>query len=184
MPKYIGLGVGEKFSYAAERQEGTFMLIDSSGITLLLNYNHVKPSEIEHWLNPIHDIEFRFVVKNGLFLLLAKVEGEQWIEFPYCPQIDDSYYLEPIHNDHQGYLTTMIITDKITTEIKGMRTFGLGNQFSKKLKYTLDSLIELEPELSVSDYYYRYGQLLNTYTTKDLVNYADSKYLLRGTTNK
>lgn len=172
------LKVGSKYEYALMHPEGCQLQIGESGILLWLNYISPTKEEISHWTRP-GKTEFRAVNKNGIFFLLAKAEGENWIDIPYCPQISDTYrLLEPIYDDTSGYAMQIMLTDKSSGEIKGLRLIGLGNAFSKEIKYMLDSLIDITPFLTAPEFYSKLSMVYSTYSTSQLVEFSHSSRFL------
>lgn len=163
--------VGGKFDAARNQQEGAYLLINASGIMLWLNYRNPTENEIMHWTKP-GKIEYRIVVKNDLFFLLVKVDGENWIDVPYCPQISDSYDLDLIKDDSLGYSLTIFMTDQYTAEIKGMRLVGLDNKFSRRMKQELDALVCKNPNLTPGEYYAKLNTIYASYSTRDLLSYS------------
>lgn len=163
--------VGGQFDAARNQPEGAYLLIDASGIMLWLNYRNPTEKEIMHWTKP-GKIEFRTVVKNKLFFMLVKVDGENWIDVPYCPQISDSYELDPITDDALGYSLTIFMTDQYTAEIKGVRLVGLQNKFSRRMKQELDALMHENPNLTPGEYYTKLNGIYASYSTQDLLSYS------------
>ncbi len=171
--------VGEIYIPAKNIAEGSHLSLDESGIFLLLNFANATQKEVSCWAK--NSIEFSFVVKDGLFFLLVKVDEQQWIDAPYAPQIARSYLnftnIPIIQAENtKGYSFVLVLTDRLTGEIKATRMVGLGHDFSIALKYTLDTIMDNSYSFSLQEYYQKLTDIYSQFTTDDLVSLAKKHY--------
>lgn len=171
----MNLEVGKPYAPLSGRGEGVIFDINDAGARLFYNFNNPTREEIES-AKAGQPFQMKFVELNGIIWILSKCGDLQWTDAPYNPRA--SIYTN-IHTpgESQGLLLTLCVSDCRTAEIKSIRTIGMEHKFSV-------ALIEATERVrnTPMDYWAVYDSINATmlkYSTKDLVNMAKHRFVLR-----
>lgn len=160
--------VGKVLNTQLPDKDQCVMNMDSSGLSLLINFDNPTTNEIEQ-MKAEQPFEIRFVALNDIIYFTIKFGTLQWIDAPYSPHLSNlGAAWEEITDDRLGYSLTIILTDARTRIVKNIRFVGLGNTFSKKLyesvkfvsSQTFD-IINYDKALRAITYKYTSAQLAN-----------------------
>lgn len=177
MSKYGELSVGGTFPAAKERGEGVYFDIDDSGLLLVYNFSNPTEREVEA-VQSDQPFEIRYLVKDGVLVILTKAGSLNWTDAPYTPWLSSSFGQLPYPEDpSSGYALTFIMTDAATGVIKSLRLIGLGHKFSESLYHEVEELRKAPFDPLVHNQKIR--TMTNAYNTKQLVSMARQYYKVR-----
>lgn len=173
------LKLGEVYTPARYRQQGAYLLINGSGIIIWLNYNSPTKAEISNWTKP-NKTWFDYVVVDDTFLLLARADGEKWVDIPYNPQASSEYTELKTPGENEGYLVIIMMTNQLDGKIVGLRLVSFNHELSVNIKNELDTLLIKEPDLTIQKHMQRLNLIYMKYpTTQDLVKLGKCRYVIK-----
>jgi hypothetical protein len=177
MSKYVNLSVGGTFPTSKDRGEGVYFDIDESGLLLIYNFSNPSEKEIEAVQND-QPFEIRYLVKDGVLIMLTKAVSLNWTDAPYTPWLSSNFSQLPYPDSpSSGYALTFILVDAATNVIKSLRLIGLGHTFSVSLYHEIEALRKDPLDPIVQNQKLR--SMANAYTTKQLVSMASQYYKVR-----
>lgn len=177
MNEYINLSVGGTFPAVKERGEGVYFDIDESGLLLIYNFSNPSEKEIEA-VQSDQPFEIRYLVKDGVLVMLTKAGSLNWTDAPYTPWLSSNFGQLPYPDSpSSGYALTFIMVDAATNVIKSLRLIGLGHNFSVNLYREIEALRKDPLDPIVQNQKLR--SMANAYTTKQLVSMASQYYKVR-----
>lgn len=169
------LKIGEKTDLMVGQPEGCIFNVDGGGLFLAYNYNSPTPAEIEAF-SAGAPFEIRFVRVNGVLFILAKAGNMPWIDAPYAIQLSP-FARFPALEQNEGYALTLMLIDRKTSIVKGLRVIGLGHTFSEQLHAEIMS--QAHEPLFASEYYAQVSAVYQRYSTKQLVQFSTQRYKLK-----
>lgn len=169
------LKIGEKTDMMAGQPEGCIFNVDGGGLFLAYNYDSPSQAEIEAFSSGT-PFEIRFVRMNGILFILAKAGKMPWIDAPYTIQLSPFACFPPL-GQNEGYSLTLILIDRKTSIVKGLRVIGLGHTFSEQLHAEI--MAHADEPLYVPEYYAQVSAVYQRYSTKQLVQFSTQRYKLK-----
>lgn len=133
------LKVGGKYPPLANVGECVAIDVDSTGITLVYNFQSPTVKEIAAMAEG-QPFEIRFVTIAGIMYVLTKCGSLHWTDAPFNPHLAQDANLPEITNDHDGYALTLMMVNAATNTIESIRLIGLGNKISKAIRTEIEAL--------------------------------------------
>lgn len=164
------LSVGEKTNILFAKPEGCFFEIDESGPIMFFNYVRPHKSEVDSF-KPGSGAEFGFACVNSVLFILAKVGSMPWVDAPYNPHLSSS--TATTVEEGLGYLLTLVLIDKYSGIVRGIRAVGLDHDFSVALRNEIQNTKSVP--FNRNDYERAINDVYRHYSTEDLVEMSRAR---------
>ena len=161
--------VGEKFEHQFKNPIN--FLMDVSGPMLILNWDAVTSKEQENISKG--DFKVKCFVKGQVAFLLTKFGTQNWMDVAFNLHAVGLLKPEdlPEIEDGQGYGLHVVLINADNNVVLVNRLIGLDTKFSRKLREVF--LAQLAGDYDAFDYQVTASNIMQAYSTKDLVKMAD-----------
>ncbi len=161
--------VGEKFDHQFKNPIN--FLMDVSGPMLILNWDAVTSKERENISEG--DFKVKCFVKGQVAFLLTKFGTQNWMDVAFNLHAVGLLKPEdlPEIEDGQGYGLHVVLINADNNVVLVNRLIGLDTKFSRKLRDVF--LTQLAGDYDAFDYQVTASNIMQAYSTKDLVKMAD-----------
>lgn len=170
------LQIGQPTTLTAGMSEGVYFTIDASGPMMIFNLSNPRPDEVKSF-QAGQPAEFRLSRVAGILFILAKVGSVAWAEAPYAAQLEPNVYLDSVP-EGQGYGLQLILVDRATSIVRGLRLVGLPTKFSRALlSEIMDDVGKPTTQL---EHFSAVNKVFATYNTKDLLKFSSAHCKIEG----
>ena len=161
--------VGEKCSY--QFKNGINIVIDSSGIMVVLNWDGITDDEFKNVSEG--ELKVKCFVKGQVAFLLLKLGSLNWMDVAFNLHAVGLLKPEDLQEieDGQGYGLHVVLINADNNVVLVNRLIGLDTKFSRKLREVF--LNQLAGDYDAFDYQVTSSNIMQAYTTKELVKMAD-----------
>lgn len=160
----------------AGRQEGCYITVTDTGLTLYINFCRPTEKEIAE-CGSKKQFEFRVIELQDILCFTAKPGNLNWIEAPYSPQLNPSFTDLPKPKEGLGYSLLVLLTDAPTGVIKSQRLIGLSTKFSEDF-YNLFYLNQLKT-MDWDKYMTAVNNLRRLYTTNRIADMSTIRFKIK-----
>ena len=157
-------------------QEAVRFDLGDAGAELYLAFKNLTENEI-HAVTSGSSFQVRFVVVEGVIMMLFKFGDIAWAEAPYSPHIGLKPQQIPLIDEREGLALKVYLIEGTTGVLKHFRLIGLGTEFSRKLMTEVQNARLADFE--INDYTRRVRLIQSKYTTKDLVKMSNVYWKLK-----
>lgn len=161
------LQVGKVFPLFIGMPEGCRASLTETGVELSIGFDCPTMDEIIEIRKGI--AEFKLLEKNGVPIFLCKFGRLNWMD---CPFVFEDKTVDDIP-DGIGYALNVIFYDTATGAVCGLRTIGLGTQFSKEIQ----SMCHNTSNIPQREIIQNYRRLQDLYSTEQMAQMSTIGYV-------
>lgn len=170
---------GERYDFAVGHQEGCYIDMSDSGMSILLYFDHPTEEEIKEVMAG-NSLEIRMLPMKESMIFLIKFGVMAWMDAPYSPHLSKNFSgMQPL--DGKGIATTITLFDTRTGELKEIRLLSLSNSFSQLIAKNIEEY--KKKEFDAKEYYTYISKLFSAYTTKDFVKMSTQGFKISSHTS-
>lgn len=156
--------IGSKFPIEINTV-GHFLEFIGNSVNWITNYSKPSSQEIYEYSNS-KEIEFRYLVLDGVLLFLVKIGELKWQEAPYNISIMRDCTFAKTEVVEPGVPIYIYLVEAETGILKSQRLLKLDVQFSRDMQNILNSLSN--HTITITDWNNRLNRIYQKYTTEEL----------------
>lgn len=150
---------------------GHFLEFFGNSVNWITNYLKPSSQEIYEYTNS-KNIEFRYLVLDGVLFFLLKIGTLKWQEAPYnISLMRDCTITKTKIIEQEGFPIYIYLVEAETGILKSQRLLKLDTQFSRGLQNEINAL--RNQAISISDWNNRLNRIYQKYSTEELVRLSD-----------
>ena len=161
--------IGSKFPIEI-KTVGHFLEFIGNSVNWITCYSKPSPQEIYEYSNS-KEIEFRYLVLDGVLLFLAKIGKLKWQEAPYNISIMRDCTFAKTEVIEPGVPIYIYLVESETGILKSQRLLKLDVQFSRGLQNAINTLCS--QTITISDWNNRLNRIYQKYSTEELARLSD-----------
>lgn len=164
--------VGQVIPEYRGRQEGVYLSIDGTGLTVSCLYDSPTSKE-RHAFKERAPLAVCVARKYDLMVMCLRFGAQPWVDCTYTPHIGAEPILQPVEGG-QGYAMIVRLVDTSTGILVAQRLVSLGTEISIEIRRIVDEI--QHTEFDAEQYNRQIKTLYSIYSTEDLVCCASVRW--------